>query len=182
MSTRKTSRVTNSTSVTGPGLPVMAAVIPRDLIEQATLDLENDALWRAGEGPGVRESLGYLLAGLESAKTLTEEELGKVFRIVRYNDQHYPHRRRAPAPGGTRSAGPTVGCQEHLGQVLPITCVKDFHLWQFWDDRSVQVITNTGEVLAEQHAHALIRVKALEKGLLEIVEAVANPLLGMEQP
>lgn len=36
-------------------------------------------------------------------------------------------------------------CFEHLGQVLPITCQKDFGMWQLWDDRAVQVVPNTGE-------------------------------------
>ena len=35
-------------------------------------------------------------------------------------------------------------CLEHLGQVLPITCVKDFGMFELWDDRAVQVIPNTG--------------------------------------
>lgn len=36
-------------------------------------------------------------------------------------------------------------CAEHVGEVLPITCVKDFGMIELWDDRAVQVIPNTGE-------------------------------------
>ena len=36
-------------------------------------------------------------------------------------------------------------CQEHIGQVLPITNVKDTKMVELWDDRAVQVIANTGE-------------------------------------
>ena len=36
-------------------------------------------------------------------------------------------------------------CLKHIGQVLPITCAKDFALIELWDDRAVQVIPNTGE-------------------------------------
>ena len=36
-------------------------------------------------------------------------------------------------------------CEEHLGQVLPITSDKGFDIYEFWDDRAVQVIPNTGE-------------------------------------
>ena len=36
-------------------------------------------------------------------------------------------------------------CQEHIGQVLPITCIKDFAMIELWDDRVVQVEPNTGE-------------------------------------
>lgn len=36
-------------------------------------------------------------------------------------------------------------CAYHIGQVLPITCVKDFNMIELWDDRAVQVIPNTGK-------------------------------------
>lgn len=35
-------------------------------------------------------------------------------------------------------------CLEHIGQVLKITNVKDYNMIELWDDRSVQVIPNTG--------------------------------------
>lgn len=35
-------------------------------------------------------------------------------------------------------------CLEHIGQVLKITNVKDYSMIELWDDRSVQVIPNTG--------------------------------------
>jgi hypothetical protein len=36
-------------------------------------------------------------------------------------------------------------CEEHIGQILPITCIKDRGLIEFWDDRAIQVIPNTGK-------------------------------------
>jgi len=36
-------------------------------------------------------------------------------------------------------------CLCHIGQVLPITCQKDPHMIELWDDRAVQVRPNTGE-------------------------------------
>jgi hypothetical protein len=36
-------------------------------------------------------------------------------------------------------------CLEHLGCVLPVTCIKDFGMTELWDDRAVQVRANTGE-------------------------------------
>lgn len=36
-------------------------------------------------------------------------------------------------------------CREHIGQLLPITCVKDYAMIELWDDRAVQVAVNTGE-------------------------------------
>lgn len=35
-------------------------------------------------------------------------------------------------------------CLEHLGQVLPITCQKDYRMVELWDDRAVQVVKNMG--------------------------------------
>lgn len=40
-------------------------------------------------------------------------------------------------------------CLAHLGQVLPITATKDYHMVELWDDRAVQVITNTGRALVD---------------------------------
>lgn len=39
-------------------------------------------------------------------------------------------------------------CKQHVGRVLPITCVKDFGMVELWDDRCVQVRPNTGEPVA----------------------------------
>lgn len=36
---------------------------------------------------------------------------------------------------------------KHLGQVIPITCQKDQHMVELWDDRAVQVIRNTGQIV-----------------------------------
>ena len=40
-----------------------------------------------------------------------------------------------------------IWCGEHLGASLPITATKDFHMYQLYDDRCVQVETNTGVCL-----------------------------------
>lgn len=36
-------------------------------------------------------------------------------------------------------------CLKHLGTKLPVTSEKDYKMWELWDDRTVQVIPNTGE-------------------------------------
>lgn len=38
-------------------------------------------------------------------------------------------------------------CREHLGQVLTVTCVKDYAMVELYDDRCVQVRPNTGELV-----------------------------------
>lgn len=35
-------------------------------------------------------------------------------------------------------------CHQHLGFGLPVTCRKDMQMVEIWDDRCVQVETNTG--------------------------------------
>lgn len=45
-------------------------------------------------------------------------------------------------------------CVTHVGQSLKITNVKDYSMLELWDDRSVQVIPNTGislRQLAQEH-------------------------------
>jgi hypothetical protein len=36
-------------------------------------------------------------------------------------------------------------CFEHIGMVLPITCVKDYAMLELWDDRVVRVPANSGQ-------------------------------------
>jgi len=40
-------------------------------------------------------------------------------------------------------------CEEHIGQKLEVTNVKDFGMVELWDDRAVQVVGNTGLSLQE---------------------------------
>ena len=35
-------------------------------------------------------------------------------------------------------------CLVHLGEMLPVTCQKDYGMLELWDDRAVEVIPNTG--------------------------------------
>jgi hypothetical protein len=35
-------------------------------------------------------------------------------------------------------------CRQHIGQVLTITCMKDYGMIELWDDRAIQVRPNTG--------------------------------------
>ena len=38
-------------------------------------------------------------------------------------------------------------CLKHIGQIIPVTNVKDYGMEELWDDRAVQVEANTGRVL-----------------------------------
>jgi len=38
-------------------------------------------------------------------------------------------------------------CLKFLGEILPVTHMKDYEMIELWDDRCVQVIQNTGEVI-----------------------------------
>lgn len=48
-------------------------------------------------------------------------------------------------------------CMEHLGQVLTVTCEKDLGMVELYDDRCVQVETNTGRLITELAALAVAR-------------------------
>ncbi len=43
----------------------------------------------------------------------------------------------------------TEWCLEHLGQILTVTCQKDYGMIELWDDRCEQVIPNTGYTVTE---------------------------------
>lgn len=58
-------------------------------------------------------------------------------------------------------------CRKHLGQELPITCTKDDSMIELWDDRCVQVVSNTGHRVDE----ALAEQEAREKRLRDALEA-----------
>lgn len=50
-------------------------------------------------------------------------------------------------------------CLKHLGRKLSITAVKDYNLIELWDDRSIQMIPNTGRTLAEEHEAELTALR-----------------------
>lgn len=43
-------------------------------------------------------------------------------------------------------------CEQHIGQRLEVTCIKDYQMVELWDDRAVQVVPNTGIALYDQLA------------------------------
>ena len=42
-------------------------------------------------------------------------------------------------------------CREHIGQSLIVTCEKDVRMRVLYDDRAIQVVKNTGELVGEAH-------------------------------
>lgn len=55
-----------------------------------------------------------------------------------------------PALGpGLAQAAIEAWCLEHIGAVLPITCQKDYGMVEQWDDRAVQVESNTGRRVSD---------------------------------
>lgn len=52
-------------------------------------------------------------------------------------------------PDGSITRHIETWCQEHLGQILPVTNAKDFAMVELWDDRCVQVEINTGKRIGE---------------------------------
>lgn len=64
---------------------------------------------------------------------------------------------------------------QHLGFVLPVTCVKDYRMLELWDDRAVQVEKNMGVTVEEKLVVAYEeiielreKVEGLEKRIREL--------------
>lgn len=49
-------------------------------------------------------------------------------------------------------------CLEHLGALLPVTAQKDFKMIALYDDRCVQMITNTGQSVTSYFEEKLQRL------------------------
>lgn len=41
-------------------------------------------------------------------------------------------------------------CIDHIGVPLPVTCEKDYNMIELWDDRAIQVESNTGRPITER--------------------------------
>lgn len=57
-----------------------------------------------------------------------------------------------------------VHCYPYLGFLPPVQCYKDWRMAEFWDDRAVQVVTNTGRSLAEEHHAELAALRGKAQG------------------
>jgi len=57
-------------------------------------------------------------------------------------------------------------CEEHVGKRLEVTNEKDYNMLELWDDRAVQVETNTGVVLQELLQGAIHTL--VERGMADI--------------
>jgi len=42
-------------------------------------------------------------------------------------------------------------CQVHLGFILEITNIKDFGMYELWDDRAITVEINTGKIICHPY-------------------------------
>lgn len=42
-------------------------------------------------------------------------------------------------------------CLKHIGEILPITNVKDYGMIELWDDRAIRVIANNGCPCCDHH-------------------------------
>lgn len=58
-------------------------------------------------------------------------------------------------------------CLECIGVVLPVTCKKDYGMIELWDDRAVQVVPNTGEMVSQE-------VERLRAGIAAVIEGVPD--------
>jgi len=69
-------------------------------------------------------------------------------------------------------------CQEHIGQVLEITCEKDQGMMMLYDDRCVQVLPNTGMSIGGALTQLLTGIEVGAVGRHQAMEALAAILEG----
>ncbi len=58
-------------------------------------------------------------------------------------------------------------CREHIGQPLPVTAEKDYHMICLYDDRAIQVEPNTGAIISDQQHISVTPLRALERREIE---------------
>jgi hypothetical protein len=46
-------------------------------------------------------------------------------------------------------------CETHIGTRLEITNVKDFGMYELWDDRAITVEKNTGKIICHPHGQEI---------------------------
>jgi hypothetical protein len=125
-----------------------------------------NTLEQAAEAIEARKKLGWI--GVDLDGTLAYDEPGAwypdghigdpilpmVERVKNWLAKGYEVRiltARASGPrGGGMSPEETImliqdWCEKHIGERLEVTCVKDYHMIELWDDRAVTVPKNTGE-------------------------------------
>lgn len=82
--------------------------------------------------------------------------LRMVRRVKRWRTMGIEVRIFTARVGGEQRDLPTIRgaierwCWEHLGEKLPVTCVKDYSMLELWDDRAVQVEPNSGRILGRR--------------------------------
>ena len=71
-------------------------------------------------------------------------------------------------------------CLTHLGQKLRVTSQKDYCMVEFWDDRCVQVVPNTGRSLVGELAEQKNQRLVVENQIFEVLRAIAKQKLSKE--
>jgi len=89
---------------------------------------------------GVGEPIPLMLDRVK--KWLEEGQTVKIF-TARVGPQ------RSSTDGDIQRGIIEAWCEQHLGQKLDVTATKDFSMIALWDDRAIQVETNTGKVYVE---------------------------------
>jgi GGDEF domain-containing protein/2'-5' RNA ligase len=79
---------------------------------------------------------------------------GKLVKNVRFFTA-----RVADDPTGVARASIEAWSQQHLGQVLPITNIKDPKMVKLYDDRATQVEPNTGQIVGGEDAETGARIQ-----------------------
>jgi len=89
--------------------------------------------------------------GLEHIGEPIPTMVSKVKEALRNNEDVTIFTARVAPPNDAARARSIIErwCEKHIGQRLPVTCVKDFTFKEIWDDRCRQVYPNTGVFVEE---------------------------------
>jgi len=67
-------------------------------------------------------------------------------------------------------------CMFAFGRTFEITATKDFHMWALYDDRAIQVIPNTGELLQDKYEAAVAHIAQIAELDVQADPTIAETL------
>lgn len=124
---------------------------------------EDVRIFTARVGPGSNEECLQALANLTEAQA---DAVG----LPHFKDQHH---RAEEYWIRYQTALIQQACERAVGVALPVTAVKDFHMYKLYDDRATQVVPNTGELVMDLLEAARAHIQEIAD-----FDVQANPTIG----
>jgi hypothetical protein len=139
----------------GPPIPAMVALCKSLIVEGKEV-----RIFTARVGPATEEEC------LNAIEPITPEDAGAVGMATwAFNREQGPHLSAQAYWQEYQRSLIECWCANNLGTILPITATKDFHMWQLYDDRCIQVVSNDGRTVEGMLAETLKRIGEIEASL-----------------